>query len=102
MSTWQSIFEIAEKVQSGQESAVKLVEKSLSLINDNKKLKQEKNSSLISKNDYYFNNVKLVISSGSTAAIFEYLYFKKKVFIYMTKTRQNIHIIMEMKIQKIF
>ena len=37
MSTWQSIFEIAEKVQSGQESAVKLVEKSLSLINDNKK-----------------------------------------------------------------
>ena len=30
--------------------------KLLTVINDNKKLKQEKNSSLISKNDYYFNN----------------------------------------------
>jgi hypothetical protein len=33
-------------------------------------------------NDYFFNKVSLIISPGSTAAILEYLYFGKKIFIY--------------------
>lgn len=37
MGHWQSIFEIAEKVRSGEESAVNLVQKSLAAIHNNKK-----------------------------------------------------------------
>jgi surface carbohydrate biosynthesis protein (TIGR04326 family) len=33
-------------------------------------------------NDYFFDKASLIISSGSTAAILEYLYFGKKTFIY--------------------
>jgi surface carbohydrate biosynthesis protein (TIGR04326 family) len=33
-------------------------------------------------NDYFFDKASLIISSGSTAAILEYLYFGKKIFIY--------------------
>lgn len=33
-------------------------------------------------NDYFFEKASLIISSGSTAAILEYLYFGKKTFIY--------------------
>jgi surface carbohydrate biosynthesis protein (TIGR04326 family) len=33
-------------------------------------------------NNYFFNKASLIISAGSTAAVLEYLYFGKKVFIY--------------------
>ena len=33
-------------------------------------------------NDYFFDETSLIISSGSTSAILEYLYFGKKTFIY--------------------
>jgi hypothetical protein len=33
-------------------------------------------------NNYFFDKASLIISPGSTAAVLEYLYFGKKVFIY--------------------
>lgn len=42
-----------------------------------------KNIRIINKdNKYFFKNSSIVISPGSTAAVIEYLYFGKKVFIY--------------------